>query len=217
MDRIDSQVVDNLLLLAPHTEIVHHIPGRIRLRVARSGIQLATRIDVQALLRAIPGILQVRVNPVVGSVVVDYDSQKLPSTPMGEAWEAQVRCIPSASTEARPGILELKRPSHELRLLHASPGDPLSPCSPVRHKLVMILKDTPFTLTQWDHARFHRERARSENGAVNREQAYHRVKEGMAWIGEIQAPGQSDTDWARQRHCSWSFCMGQPQGRPLPL
>lgn len=78
MDRLDSHVVDNLLLLAPHTEIVHHIPGRIRLRVARSGVRLAASIDVQALLHAVPGIHQVRVNPIVGSVVVEYDAKRLP-------------------------------------------------------------------------------------------------------------------------------------------
>jgi hypothetical protein len=78
MDRLNSHVVDDLLLLAQHTEIVHHIPGRIRLRVTRSGVRLAATIDVPALLQAIPGIRQVRVNPVVGSVMVEYDAQRLP-------------------------------------------------------------------------------------------------------------------------------------------
>lgn len=78
MTKLNSQLVDSLLLLAPHTEIVHHIPGRIRLRVLRSGIPLAARTDLQAILQAIPGIQQVRINPVVGSVVVEYDTRRLP-------------------------------------------------------------------------------------------------------------------------------------------
>ncbi len=93
MDRLDSGIVDSLLLLAPHTEIVHHIPGRIRLRVLRSGIALAAKTDLQAILSSIPGIRQVRVNPVVGSAVVEYDPQTLPYG----LWErlAQLRLDPS--------------------------------------------------------------------------------------------------------------------------
>lgn len=106
MDRGDSRIVDTLLLLAPHTEIVHHIPGRIRLRVLRSGIQLAAKTDIQAILRAIPGIRQVRVNPVVGSVVVDYDSQTLPAP----LWERLGKLRFDAALQS-----ELKRDLEALR------------------------------------------------------------------------------------------------------
>lgn len=93
MNRLDSSIVDSLLLLAPHTEIVHHIPGRILLRILRSGIAIAAKADLQAILRSIPGIRQVRVNPVVGSAVVEYDPQTLPH----RLWEklGQLRRDPS--------------------------------------------------------------------------------------------------------------------------
>ncbi len=73
-----SRVIADLLLLAPHTEIVHHIPGRIRLRLKRSGLEVISRVDVEALMRSIPGIRNLRVNPVVGSLTVGYDENKLP-------------------------------------------------------------------------------------------------------------------------------------------
>jgi hypothetical protein len=72
-----SSFIADLLLLAPHTEIVHHIPGRIRLRLKRSGIEVIARTDVENLMRNIPGILKLKVNPVVGSLTLEYDEKIL--------------------------------------------------------------------------------------------------------------------------------------------
>jgi hypothetical protein len=72
-----SNIIADLLLLAPHTEIVHHIPGRIRLRLKRSGIDVIARINVENLMQNIPGILKLKVNPVVGSLTLEYDEKRL--------------------------------------------------------------------------------------------------------------------------------------------
>jgi hypothetical protein len=61
--------------------IIHHVPGRIRVRVSRA---LAARargnVDPQRLdrvIRAIGGVEDVRVNPAVGSVTIRYDKSTI--------------------------------------------------------------------------------------------------------------------------------------------
>jgi len=76
-DAQQSNIIADLLLIAPHTEIVHHVPGRIRLRLKRSGIEVIARTDVKNLMQNIPGILKLRVNPVVGSLTLEYDEKRL--------------------------------------------------------------------------------------------------------------------------------------------
>jgi len=63
--------VEELLALAPHLEIAHHIPGRIRLRIKLSGLSTLSKVDLEAVTSAIPGIQSVRVNAVARSAVID--------------------------------------------------------------------------------------------------------------------------------------------------
>jgi hypothetical protein len=76
MDR--ETIIRDLLLLAPHTEIVHHIQGRIRLRLRRSGLEVVKTTNIDKLMHSIPGIREIRINPVVGSLILDYDASRLP-------------------------------------------------------------------------------------------------------------------------------------------
>ena len=78
MDGSRSNWAENLLRIAAHTQVVHHIPGRIRLRILPSALKLVRGMDVDKTLGALPGIKGVRINAVVGSVVLEYDSSKLP-------------------------------------------------------------------------------------------------------------------------------------------
>lgn len=71
-------IIRDLLLLAPHTEIVHHIRGRIRLRLKRSGLAVVKKTDIDRLMHNIPGIRNLRINPVVGSLILDYDDARIP-------------------------------------------------------------------------------------------------------------------------------------------
>lgn len=72
-----ARIIADLLRIAPHTEIVHHIPGRIRLRLKPSGLGVIGTIDVESLMRNVPGIRSLRVNPVVGSLTLEYDQSRL--------------------------------------------------------------------------------------------------------------------------------------------
>jgi hypothetical protein len=78
MDGSRSNLIESLLRIAPHTEVLHHIPGRIRLRVLPSGLNVVRGIDIDGVIGVLPGIKGVRVNAIVGSVVVEYDSGELP-------------------------------------------------------------------------------------------------------------------------------------------
>jgi hypothetical protein len=94
----DSTMVDNILNLAQHAEIAHHIPGRIRLKVRLSGVELFLRIDGQSLLRNIPGVLNATINPLARSAVIEYDPKLLPS----DLWEDFVKVNePRARTRIR--------------------------------------------------------------------------------------------------------------------
>lgn len=78
MEEPRPNLLENLLRIAPHTEVVHHIPGRIRLRVLLSGLNVVKGIDLEGMIGVLPGIKGVRINAIVGSVVIQYDSEKLP-------------------------------------------------------------------------------------------------------------------------------------------
>lgn len=80
--------VDDLLLLARHVDIVHHIPGRIRLRLSPSVVKVAGKMDLDRLMHDIPGVVRARVNAIVGSVVIEYDRDRLSP----DLWESMVRC-----------------------------------------------------------------------------------------------------------------------------
>ncbi len=77
MEIVDGVSVENLLLLARHTEVVHHIPGRIRVRVLPSALKALRETDIRSSLDSVPGVISLRVNAVVGSVVIEYDRSRL--------------------------------------------------------------------------------------------------------------------------------------------
>lgn len=69
------------LSLRAHLRIIHHVPGRIRLRFSQprkgSGVDTNGLTDFLAEVRAVPGILSVRVSPATLSAVVEYDAKVL--------------------------------------------------------------------------------------------------------------------------------------------
>lgn len=79
--------ITDILLLARHVSIVHHIPGRIRLRVLPSGIPIAAGLDLNRLVNGIQGVRKTRVNAIVGSVTVEYDCELLSP----QLWESLVK------------------------------------------------------------------------------------------------------------------------------
>jgi hypothetical protein len=54
-------LIDRLIDLAGHTEIAHHIPGRIKLKVKLSGLALVKDLDTADLTKYLIGILDATV------------------------------------------------------------------------------------------------------------------------------------------------------------
>jgi len=67
-------LLDKLIELAGHTAIVHHIPGRIRLKVKLAGLLLAQDLEVADLADHFKGILETRANMAARSIVIVYDT-----------------------------------------------------------------------------------------------------------------------------------------------
>lgn len=78
-----SEAAAQLVRLVPHMQIAHHIAGRIRLRVLPSGVDIARETDIQDLVRSVPGIRSIRLNPFNCSVVIEYEPSRFPS----DLWE----------------------------------------------------------------------------------------------------------------------------------
>lgn len=73
-----ERVVQGLLLIAPYVKIVHHIPGRVRLKFSISGLDTLQEADMENTVGSIPGILDIRVNPYAMSAVIEYEQEQLP-------------------------------------------------------------------------------------------------------------------------------------------
>lgn len=96
---LDADVV-SLLGLRRHLSIVHHLPGRIRLRLGPALWGKAAEVDrgrFQALVSRLEGIRDVRVNMTVASVVIEYDPKQIHP----DNWETLVR----GDADAAGGLL----------------------------------------------------------------------------------------------------------------
>lgn len=74
----DSLDVSGLLALRKHLSIVHHLPGRLRLRLGPALWGKTSSMDqglLNRLLESLDGIRDVRVNKAIASVVIEYDPQ----------------------------------------------------------------------------------------------------------------------------------------------
>lgn len=93
------------LALRRHLRVAHHIPGRIRLRVAPTIIKDLGVVDDKMLdrvLGALNGIKNVRVNPRAGSAVVDYIPEMIPP----HWWETLLHGQDAAAVELMRHLLE---------------------------------------------------------------------------------------------------------------
>jgi hypothetical protein len=67
--------LNSFLTLRRHLKIVHHIPGRVRLRIGAAVFKELGSVDTGSfdnILETIEGIKDVRVNASAGSVVINY-------------------------------------------------------------------------------------------------------------------------------------------------
>jgi hypothetical protein len=71
-----------LLALWPYVRIAHHLPGRLRLRM-RPGAAIDQTVRRHAetgeeALRQLPGVRSIRLNALAGSLLLEYDPERLP-------------------------------------------------------------------------------------------------------------------------------------------
>lgn len=97
--------VEELLALVSHLEIAHHIPGRIRLRIKLTGLSTLSKVDLEAITSAIPGIHSVRVNALARSAVIEYDSMQISP----DIWTmlGQLRANPALKQEIMAQLIAL--------------------------------------------------------------------------------------------------------------
>lgn|GEM_PF-734152 len=76
---------DVVAACAPHLCIAHQSAGRVRLRLLAPGIDAAAvrRADLERLhaaFRAMPGVRELRINPLARSCLIAYDRELIPDT-----------------------------------------------------------------------------------------------------------------------------------------
>lgn len=81
------------LHLRRYITIVHHVPGRIRLKLSLSAIAQLPKVDPTPfvdLVSRVKGVKETRVNKPALSVVVEYDSSSIPPS----IWERLLTAEP---------------------------------------------------------------------------------------------------------------------------
>ena len=79
-------LIDRLIDLAAQASIVHHIPGRIRLKLKLTGLLLAQDLEAEELTKCFTGILDARTNAAARSIVISYN----PGVIAPDLWERLV-------------------------------------------------------------------------------------------------------------------------------
>jgi hypothetical protein len=86
MKPIDTE---SLLALRQHLSIVHHVPGRIRLRAGPALYKHASTLNnngLKSMLESLNGIHDIRINPNAASLIIQYDPNHFPPS----LWETLV-------------------------------------------------------------------------------------------------------------------------------
>jgi hypothetical protein len=104
-------LIDRLIDVASQTEISHHIPGRIRLKVKLSGLLLAQDLEAEHLMKYFNGILDARTNIAARSIIISYDKTLISP----DLWERLVMAKndPALRESVREELRSLSRPEPE--------------------------------------------------------------------------------------------------------
>ncbi|MGP1450613.1 MAG: HMA2 domain-containing protein [Wolinella sp.] len=77
--------------LAGYFTPIHHVPGRLRVRV-NPAIQKESKNssipDIESFIKKIPGIKSFKLNKIVASLTIEYDSHKFPT----QLWDDWLAC-----------------------------------------------------------------------------------------------------------------------------
>ena len=88
--------------------VAHHLPGRIRLKLANVESDVALLEKVERALSAIPAVNRIRVNPITGSFVVEYDpdqySKMLELTAKATAQNELLHFVSPEASEAQKAL-----------------------------------------------------------------------------------------------------------------
>lgn len=103
-----EQLVDGLLDHMLYLSIAHHVSGRIRVKASWNGAQKLGAVnenELMNIIKAIPGIVEYRVNKKALSVIIQYDTDILPPS----LWEevASVGQYPGNRGKVRERLLSL--------------------------------------------------------------------------------------------------------------
>ncbi len=69
--------VEKLVAMASYFTMIHHIQGRLRVRVSpkiKQENENITLEDIEALPQKIDGIKKIKINKIVGSITIEYDN-----------------------------------------------------------------------------------------------------------------------------------------------
>ncbi|PWU30261.1 hypothetical protein DK254_09115 [Pseudomonas sp. RW407] len=99
---------ETLLALLPKVRVVHHIPGRIRLKLVDLELPSSPRLPARGVLHKAseiaaraPGVRSLRLNPLARSCAVEYDPLVIPE----QAWADLLAGQRSPAARILEGIL----------------------------------------------------------------------------------------------------------------
>ncbi len=92
--------VENLLRFATNLRVAHHIPGRVRLKLAAEGASGLAQVISEAKrfgqsVNKVAGIRSVNLNPLAQSCTIEYDAKVIPP----EVWQDLVCGTRSAAVD----------------------------------------------------------------------------------------------------------------------
>lgn len=73
--------IDKLIQISSYLTLVHHIKGRIRVRVSPKIKEQSSNItleDIEDIPNKIEGIKKIKINKIVGSITIEYDNSIFP-------------------------------------------------------------------------------------------------------------------------------------------
>lgn len=78
-----EEIIQAIMRFSQLAEIAHHIPGRVRLKFSPMVVQELKKVDPKRIAEKFPGILNLRVNQLALTTVVEYDPEIIEP----EIWE----------------------------------------------------------------------------------------------------------------------------------
>lgn len=90
--------VEDLLRVAAYARIAHHIPGRIRVKLPLAAKKALEDVEMDELAHQLPGIRDYRLNRRNGSLVIEYDTERISH----QLWERLIQ----AQQEERHELIE---------------------------------------------------------------------------------------------------------------